>query len=135
MSTTTNRTNLIIDAATFDTLYALSQIPPNGREDDARALRKALTTSTQASPSTWRVACDEAALRYIRERAPEVAARWPAVFGEVEVPRAATISQVCAAIGQTVAGIESDGEGLRLVFASGDALLIRPDGALDWRQA
>lgn len=134
MSTTTDRTNLTMSMATFDELYIRAQVPQPAQERDARALRRALTAS-EVIAGRVHVACCPAALRFVREAAPEIARRWPAVFGDVDVPRAATISQVCGAIGQTVAGIESDGDSLRLVFESGDALLIGVDGALDWRGA
>lgn len=134
MSTTTDRTNLVMDLTTFDDLYMRASIPHPQWIREARALRRALTAS-KVSNGRVRVACGPAGLAFIRTQAPQIARRWPAVFGDVVVPRAATISEVCDAIGRTVAGIESDGESLRLAFESGDALLIGADGALDWRGA
>jgi hypothetical protein len=101
---------------------------------DAQQLMAAIR-GREASGECWRVRCDEPALSFIREHAPELMRLWPAVFGDAPVPRVATISQAMAMVGQTVAGIESDGHGLRIVFESGDALLIAEDGDLDWRAA
>lgn len=131
-STTDQRTALVMRTATMNDLWLRAGL--YAKRVDAQQLLAAIR-GREASGIGWRVRCDAPALDFIREHAPEHAARWPEVFGLVRVPRAATISEAMAMIGQTVAGIESDGRGLRLVFESGDALLIAEDGGLDWRAA
>lgn len=128
-----HRTQLVMSIATFDELYMRAQIPPRPSLDaGARALRRALTWSEVAGAQV-RVSCDPAALDFIREAAPEIAQRWPAVFGGVDVPRGVVVAQLAEAIGQMVAGlvVERDGT-VRLAFESGAALLIGADGALEW---
>lgn len=132
MTTTAQRTALVMSTATLEALALRAGI--HGQRVDAKQLLAAID-SREAEGMNWRVRCDEPALSFIRGHAPEIAQLWPEVFGAVKVPRAATISQVIEAIGQTVAGIESDGHALRLQFESGDALLIGATGQLDWLAA
>jgi hypothetical protein len=133
MTTTDQRTALIMSHHILNDLWLRAGI--YSQCVDAQQLMAAIRGREAAGDWGWRVRCDEPALAFIREHAPELTRLWPAVFGQVAVPRVATISQALAMIGQTVAGIESDGRGLRLVFESGDALLIAEDGDLDWRAA
>lgn len=132
MTITDQRTALVMSHDTLNDLWLLAGI--YAQREDAQQLMAAIR-GREASGIGWRVRCDGPALDFIRKQAPEHAARWPEVFGPVAVPRVATISEAVAMVGQTVAGIESDGRGLRLVFESGDALLIGENGDLDWRAA
>lgn len=129
-----HRTPLVMDLATFDELYMRAQFPPRGHSDNARSMKRALTQS-EASKGSVRVRCDDAALDFIREVTPELARRWPAVFGDVDVPRGAVVARIAnEAIGQTVAGVIVERDGmLRLAFESGAALIVGTDGALEWQ--
>ncbi len=135
MATTDHVTALTMSVATFDELYMLALMPPRrGMVTGARALRRALTWS-DVDGDQVRVKCDADALDFIAQAAPEVARRWPAVFGDgVEVPRVAVFIAIAKdMIGQTVAGVTMLGDELSVDFTSGDVLVVAPDGGLDWR--
>lgn len=135
MATVDTRTQLVMGPGTFDELWVCAQvaITPVACEG-GRALRRALTDCEPAEGGRVRVRCDHAALDFIRSSAPLIARRWPAVFGEVRVPRLHLLAALAAQMpGQVVAGVEAGQGALRLQFESGDALLIAADGTLDWR--
>jgi hypothetical protein len=131
---TETNAQLVMSRATRDDLLMRATV---ALANDSRAdsLMRALVTT--ASASDWyRVTCDEAALAFIRDRAPEIARHWPAVFGEVQVPRPNMLAVIAhSAVGQTVAGVHVDRAGvLRIEFESGDALRF-DYGVVDWQAA
>lgn len=137
MSTADTSVVLVMSAMAANDLWVRAHVPVMTDATGACELRDALRGLEVTEAGEIRVRCDEAALAFIRAEAPEIARRWPEVFGDVEVPRTARLAMVCAnVVGQTVAGVEVDRHGgLRLVFETGDAFLVGPDGSLDWRAA
>ncbi len=133
------RTRLTMSPATFDELCARSEaavmdafpaLPVNG----ASELRHALRWHSTPAEGRITVECPAAALRFIQSEAPQLAARWPEVFGHLGASGAVLPSDVLDAFGQRVAGVEAGGgERLRLTFTSGDALVVGVDGSIDWR--
>jgi hypothetical protein len=100
------------------------------------AVIEAELISDEAGDS-WRVPCNQEALAFIREFAPDIARRWPAVVGGED--EAATLrSEALAAIGvqaagKEIAGLEVDREGVaRLVLEGGVAIVLAPDGMIDY---
>ncbi len=135
MTTTDQRTQLVMSKATLHALSARASLVPPGTPG-RRALDAAIARRESLSFGRWRVPCDEPALAFIREHAPEIARMWPAVFGDVAVPRAATIIEIAnRAPGQVVAGLTVINGQLRLSFESGDALLIGREARIEWRTA
>ncbi len=138
MTTTDQRTQLVMSEATFSALMVRAQIRAGdfGADSLMRALRLARQVLDAGPDGKWRVACDTAALAFVREHAPEIARMWPAVFGDVAVPAAATIIEIATqAPGQIVAGLTVIDGQVRLSFESGDALLIGREARIDWRPA
>jgi hypothetical protein len=136
---TETRVSLMMSAATRDDLYlraATAAAPDERAASLLRAIARQELAGT-ARAAEWRIRCDSFALAFIREETPEVARNWPAVFGDVPVPRSHILALIGAgAPGQTVAGVHLDGTGMvRLEFESGDALIVDGNGALDWRPA
>ncbi len=124
-------TRLTMSPATFDELCARTDM---ARTDDGpTALRHALRWHSTAADGQVTVQCPPAALRFIQSEAPELAARWPEMFGHLGASGPALPSDVLDAFGQIVAGIEAGGsERLRLTFVSGDALVVGADGSIAW---
>lgn len=88
--------------------------------------------------TTYRVECDEAALAFIREEAPDIARDWPSVFGDhVPVSRPNMLALIAShAPGQQIATVDTSTPGtLVLGFVSGDVLVVDAYGAIDWRTA
>jgi hypothetical protein len=71
--------NLVMDGQTLHTLDRLAK-EPTDYHDGAVAMLRALNQSVWVGQDRYRVPCSEAALEYIRMAAPEIAARFPAVF-------------------------------------------------------
>lgn len=132
MTTTDQRTRLLMSTATLNDLWLRASV--YGQRVDAKQVMAAIRGRVLLPRGEWRVYCDEPALTFIREQAPDLARLWPAVFGDVPVPRAATLAAFAhEAIGQTVAGVEVDGQAVRVVFESGATLVATGD--VDWRGA
>lgn len=130
---TETNARLVMSQATRDDLLVRAAV---ALANDARAdaLMRALVTSEEIK-GDYTATCDEAALAFIRDAAPEVARHWPAVFGEVQVPRAHLLVVIGHnAVGQRVAGVHIDrAGGMRIEFESGDALLLNGVGDVDWQ--
>ena len=134
MTATEAHTQLVMSLATFQDLWTRATVFVSGDDVGAVALRRALAWKEVIGDGRVRVRCDEEALAFILSDAPEFARLWPAVFGDVDVPRHSVVALIARAIGQTVSGVQCDRDGsLRLSFESGDALLVDADGGLDWR--
>lgn len=129
------RTQLVMSARTSEDLLIRAHVPTAGCAAGARALQHALLWRVPLDDGRVRVHCDRTALAFILQAAPDIARKWPAIFGDVDVPREYTLTQIAGAAGQTVSGVQIQGASVRLDFASGDALLIGEDGAIDWRAA
>jgi hypothetical protein len=135
MSATDTRVCLTMDVETFTGLRQAAAFAADTK--GSRALLRAAEASETAGSGRVRLRCDEAALEFVRHEVPQIAARYPAVFGAVQVPRSHVLAQIGGyAPGQTVSGVEADrAGGLRLAFESGDALLVDECGHLEWRAA
>lgn len=136
--TTTEATPLLMSVGTFDELWLRAQFPGTASAQTqarARAMRAALAASEAVTATSVRVSCCATALAFIADCAPDLARAWPAVFGDdLDVPRALVLIEIASrAVGQTVAGVLLEADCLRVDFESGDALVVAPDGRLDWR--
>jgi hypothetical protein len=134
---TETNAQLVMSRATRDDLLMRATVAL-ANDSRADAFMRALATST-AIAGGYRVTCDDAALAFIRDAAPEIARYWPAVFGEVQVPRSNVLAVIAhSVVGQTVAGVHVAPAGaVRVEFESGDALTFDApiiDGlcAIDW---
>jgi len=103
---------------------------------DARAndLAAAITGRQVLSDNTFRIFCSPAALAFMREEAPDIARRWPSVFGEVVVPRTDTLAAIGAgAVGRAIVGVEiGRDQSLTLRLEGGRAILVGVDGSIDF---
>lgn len=135
VSTTEQRTQLVMSTATLNALSLCATTVPTGLVG-AQAMLRALRHREDALAGRWRVPCEPLALDFIREQAPEIARLWPEVFGDVPVPGPATIIEIATeAPGQVVSGVMVIDGRVRLAFESGDALLIGSTVEIDWRPA
>lgn len=134
------RVQLVMTATQRNVLHERAFHAP-APDPRASSLLRAIAGQTvdRSRPLTrYRLACDEAALAFIREDAPDLAQNWPAVFGDhAPVSRPSMLALIEAhAPGQTVAAVDTSTPGtLVLSFVSGDVLVVDAYGAIDWRTA